>query len=196
MPKLRKVLVEFVRSTSHVRPAARYEIPLLKLEAAASGVQLRIHEIHNPREDDFVVIDSAEAAYQQLLATYGAQSVQAVYPSISGFGLDFDAAARRDGGFQAAAHSPEGPGDQDLKVLRVLESVPGVGPELAKSLFNAGFDSIEAVAVSTLNELEAVSGIGPATSESIKKSAQSLVLAMTRPVEQREPTQTSPFIGD
>jgi hypothetical protein len=193
MSKLRKVLVEFVRSTSHVRPAARYEIPLLKLEAASSGVQMKIHEIPNPREDDFVTVDSAEAAYQQLIATYGAQSVHAVYPSIVGFKADFEAAARRDGGFQAAVHTAEGPGDQEVRILALLETVPGVGPELAKALLAAGFDSIEAVAASTLNELEAVPGIGPATSETIKAGATQLVLSFTRPAAQSEPTQVSPF---
>lgn len=189
MTKLRKVLVEFVRSTSHLKPAFRFEIPFLKLQAAEARTQMVIHEITKPRDEDFGEFADAMSAYQLLQSNYGRDHVATIYPSLTSFVPEFDAVCRRDSGFSAAATADD-PEKEKIRVLDLLQKISGVGPELADALYAAGFDTIEAIAASTLNELEAIPGIGPATSEVIKKSATDLVLAV---VGDSEPKTDNPF---
>jgi hypothetical protein len=188
MTKLRKVLVEFVRSTSHIKPAFRFEIPFIKLQAAEARASINLHEINKPRDEDFGEFNDAAQAYQLLISEYGSAAVLSLYPSLTSFKPEFDAVCRRDSGFSAVAAV-----DADAEAIRILDTlqkIEGIGPELAKSLVAAGFDSIEAVAASPLNDLETVPGVGPSTSEQIKKSATALVLAV---VDSNEPKSENPF---
>jgi len=64
-------------------------------------------------------------------------------------------------------------GDVDTKVID-LEDLPGVGPAIAEKLREAGFDSIEMIAVSSPSELSAVADIGEATALKIITAARKL----------------------
>jgi DNA repair protein RadA len=63
--------------------------------------------------------------------------------------------------------------DVDTKVID-LEDLPGVGPAIAEKLREAGFDSIEMIAVSSPSELSAVADIGEATALKIITAARKL----------------------
>jgi len=55
-----------------------------------------------------------------------------------------------------------------------LEDLPGVGPAIAEKLREAGYDSIELIAVSSPAELSAVADIGEATALKIITAARKL----------------------
>ncbi len=60
---------------------------------------------------------------------------------------------------------------EDVKV-RDLEDLPGVGPTIAEKLREAGYDSIELIAVSSPAELSAIADIGEATALKIINAAR------------------------
>lgn len=188
MTLLRKVLVEFVRSTSHIRPAYRFEVPFLKLQAAENRVQVIIHEIAKPGPDDVGEFTDAASAYQHLVSNFGAAATTSIYPSLSQFAPEFAAVCRRDSGFSASV-GPSDPEKVEIQLLDSLQKIPGVTADLARSLYAAGFDSIESIAASSLNELEAVNGVSPAVSESLKKAATAMVVTPVDP----EPVVSNPF---
>ncbi len=55
---------------------------------------------------------------------------------------------------------------------REITDLPGVGPSIASKLIEAGFSTLEAIAVSTPQELSAVTGIPIATAQRIIKAAR------------------------
>ncbi len=63
--------------------------------------------------------------------------------------------------------------DVESKVID-LEDLPGVGPAIAEKLREAGFDSVEMIAVSSPSELSAVADIGEATALKIITAARKM----------------------
>jgi len=55
------------------------------------------------------------------------------------------------------------------RLMEELTAIPGIGPSKARSLMEAGFDSIEKFQVSSIEDLAAAKGIGEAHAENIKK---------------------------
>ena len=175
--RVRKVLVEFVRSTSHLRPAFRFEVPILKV--MNPGEQVVIHPIPNPTAADVHEISSAREAYLSLQSVYG-QHLARAYVDFTDFEEAFKASAIRDsvGNLPTApAGVDQSPDNLKLESTTMLAKIGGVGPEIASAMFESGLRSIEDVARSTLDELEAIPGIGPQNSARIKDDAKRIVLA-------------------
>jgi len=64
----------------------------------------------------------------------------------------------------------------DLEVEEVdLSEIPGVGPTIAKKLKEAGYGSVEAVAVSTASELSSAIDIGQSTAQKIIQAARKML---------------------
>jgi predicted flap endonuclease-1-like 5' DNA nuclease len=188
--KIRKVNVEFVRSTSLIRPAFRYEVPLLKLVAAKDGVRINIHDIQRPSAEEIGEFNSPAAAYDILIGVHGAQDVMAVYPTFETFKKEFEAVARRD----HIGSLPE-PIDEEAATQLAIDSlckIDGVTPDIARTLFAAGFNSVEAVAATDLNELETVNGVSPSVADQIKASAFALIKSMN-PESGVAPVAPNPF---
>ncbi|MCX8172650.1 MAG: helix-hairpin-helix domain-containing protein [Archaeoglobaceae archaeon] len=55
-----------------------------------------------------------------------------------------------------------------------LEEIPGVGPETAKKLREAGFTSIEAIAIASPAELSAIGGISESNAQKIIQHARKM----------------------
>lgn len=174
--RIRKILVEFVRSTSHIRPAFRFEVPILKKQNPTETIA--IHEIPHPTPSDVQEFEGPREAYLAAQAVYG-QFLNQAYVDFADFEQAFNATAKRDavGQTVAPANTFASPDAARLEAVTTMSKITGVGSELAAGLFESGFRSIEDVARSTLNELEAVPGIGPANSTVIHESAKRIVLA-------------------
>lgn len=173
--RIRKILVEFVRSTSHIRPAFRFEVPILKLLNPTERVN--IHPNPNPSLSDIHEFAGPREAYLSLQAVYGPRLTEA-YIDFVAFEEAFKATALRDTvGQTVSAAQPEISADATkLEAVSTMARINGVGAEIASALFDTGMRSIEDVARSTLDELEAVPGIGPASSTMIRDSAKKIVL--------------------
>lgn len=173
--RIRKILVEFVRSTSHTRPAFRFEVPILK--KLNPSEEIKIHANPNPNLSDVHEFSGAREAFLSLQTVYG-PSVTEAYIDFQAFEEAFKATALRDvvGQTVGPAIVTESPDAAKLEAVSTMAKIRGVGPEIAAALFEAGFRSIEDVARATLDELEAVSGIGPASSTVIQLAAKQIVL--------------------
>ena len=190
--RIRKVLVEFVRSTSHVRPAFRWEVPLLKL--ANPQESLRIHPIPNLSEADVQEFAGPREAYLGLQSTYG-ELIGRAYIDFRAFEDAFTATAQRDNVGKTIA-PPVGDTSADnakLESLNNMSTITGVGPEIAAALYEAGYRSVEDIARAELDELEAINGIGPATSTVIRDVAKRMVVGMIATGDTGEPATTNPF---
>jgi DNA repair protein RadA len=64
-------------------------------------------------------------------------------------------------------------GSEEIKILE-LEDIPGVGPETAKKLREAGFSTVEAVAVASPAELASVGGITEGNAVKIIQAARKM----------------------
>lgn len=173
--RIRKILVEFVRSTSHTRPAFRFEVPILKLLNPQE--KLNIHANPNPNLSDVHEFAGPREAFLSLQTVYGPKLLEA-YLDFQAFDEAFKATAQRDSVGQTVgpAIETESPDAAKLEAVATMAKIRGVGPEIAVALFDGGYRSIEDVARSTLDELEAVPGIGPATSTTIQIAAKQIVL--------------------
>lgn len=190
MPKIHKVLVEFVRPTSHLREAFRFEIPLLKHKFP--GDTIRIKALPQIKAEHIGEFD-ARSAYMFIQNEYG-PIVQQVYTDLSQFTADFNASLVRDGVGDVTKLAPEvDPAEARQKALERLEAIKGIGTGLAPIFYDAGFDTVEAVAAATLDSLETVQGVGPATAVEISESAKELVKGMLEDDEKSEPQTVNPF---
>ncbi len=64
--------------------------------------------------------------------------------------------------------------DEDVEALEVTD-LPGVGPAIGKRLVEAGYKSVEAIAVASPGELAAAGSIGEATATKIIKAAREML---------------------
>jgi predicted flap endonuclease-1-like 5' DNA nuclease len=188
MPKIHKVLVEFVRPTSHLKEVFRFEIPLLKAKFPGDTIQIKsLPLIKTEHIGEF----DARSAYMFVQQEYGAL-VQQVYTDLKQFAADFDASIGRDGVGDVTKLAVEtDPAEARQKALERLEAIDGIGTGLAPIFYDAGFDTIEAVAAAPLDSLETVQGVGPATAKQISDSAKELVKGMI--AEPVEPVTANPF---
>ena len=63
-------------------------------------------------------------------------------------------------------------GENNMAERKTLEDLPGVGPATAEKLKEAGFGSIEAIAVSSSSELASIAEIGESTAQKIINAAR------------------------
>jgi hypothetical protein len=173
--RIRKILVEFVRSTSHLRSAFRWEVPILKLMNPTERVN--IHSIPAPTESDVHTFAGDREAFLSLQSVYG-EYLQRAYVDFQAFQEAFKATVARDsvGNVVTAGAGDQSPDATKLEALTTMGHVSGVTPEIAAAMFEAGLRSIEDIARSTLDQLESIPGIGPSVSPLIHNSAKKLVL--------------------
>ena len=58
------------------------------------------------------------------------------------------------------------------KVIEKIEDLPGIGESAAKKLNEAGYKTLEAMAVASVSELKEIAGIGEGTAEKAIKAAR------------------------
>lgn len=192
--RIKKVLVEFVRATSHVRPAFRFEVPLLKLRNP--GEKVAIHPIPNLSESDVQEFSTSREAYLGLQATYG-QLLNQAYVDFDDFDAAFKATLQRDNVGVNIVQAPVGDTSADnakLEALEALGAVSGVTPAIASAMFDGGFRGVEDIARASLDELEAFDGVGPAASVMINADAKRRVIGLVAAGDApAEPVASNPF---
>lgn len=184
--RIRKIIVEFVRSTSHLRPAFRFEVPILKLVNPTE--QINIHPIPNPSPADVHEFAGPREAFLSMQSVYGPKLTEA-YIDFEAFSDAFKATCLRDAVGQTVMASAidASPDGVKLEALSTMGRINGVTPAIAAAMFDTGLRSIEDVARSTLDELEAVAGIGPALSTMIQTSAKTIALGAIGETPQAAP---------
>jgi len=176
--RLRKIRLEFVRSTSHIVTCMRYDVAAIK--ARFPGQEVKVHTIERPGPEDIAEFEDARAAYDEFCGRFNADA-QKAYPDETAFRREFDSCVKRDNmsGPKAAAVVVK-PGEDPERAagLDALTKIEHVTEEIAASLYDAGFHSLEAVASATLDQLESVDGITPSISDEVIASARGMLAAL------------------
>lgn len=167
--RIRKILLEIQRECSHIVECPRFEVAVRRA-VNPPDTKFRIHS-RLPKDctdANYATYDSWKDAWAELRSKFGAL-VQEVYDPVT-FQDEFDATVERDG---------DGVAPEASEVIHdnwePLVDIDGVGEDLAKKLFEAGFQSINAVAGASLDDLEAIDGIGASSSKRIRDHARELV---------------------
>ncbi len=79
--------------------------------------------------------------------------------------------AEKHGETEGAAEKPAEEMDEKA-VIKELTKIPGVGPQKAKLLYEAGYRSVDAVKNASPEELEVIDGIGPEMAKKIVENAK------------------------
>lgn len=186
--KVKKIGVLIPKNSSGAKRVFRYEVPLLKRiwsNSLGPDDKIEIKPIPDHLgEIRYGFVTSAEDEFQRLsvvYATHGKHNTplfERVYTSFQDFKLDFDIAMERD----AVEDDVEVP---DLETSRTqhppeadaisghseLETIKGVGSDLAIKLIKAGMTRVKQVALAEIEDLEAIDGIGLSTAATIKSEA-------------------------
>ena len=179
--RIRKILMEMVRETSHIISCPRYEAQLRR-QGLKDDITVRIHSI-NPATavpSDYYEVEDWNEAWREVRQKFGPVVTQLF--DAESFRAEFDATVKRDA---------EGVTPPSAEVVATdhmeLCKIKGVHESLAERLFRAGIVSIAHVASASLDELESVQGIGPASAVSIRNNARALSPIVP---DEDEPTTT------
>lgn len=175
--RLRKIRLEFVRNTSHIVTCMRYDVAAIK--ARFPGQEVKVHTIERPGPEDIAEFEDARAAYDEFCGRFGADA-QKAYPDEIAFRREFDSCLKRDDlSTKTTTSVPVAIGEDPERVagLEGLNKIEHVTPAIAEALYDAGYQSIEAVAAATLDQLESVDGITPSISDDLLASAIGIIAA-------------------
>ncbi|MCX6798959.1 MAG: DNA repair and recombination protein RadA [Candidatus Diapherotrites archaeon] len=73
---------------------------------------------------------------------------------------------------ESKAETKSRPKTEEKRATMTIEDLPGIGPQAAEKLTNAGYKTVEAIAVASPDELIEVAGLGDGTAEKAIKAAR------------------------